>query len=125
MLFRSRWTDILWSGSRRIRTRLKGNQARQVYYSILLIYVLWTFIVAVIFLRFPDAPKTMVTVIANFNNVALAVTAFHILWINCRLLPVELRPRWYSRIGISCCGLFYAGLSILIFWTKILPLFRS
>ncbi|HCP10723.1 MAG TPA: hypothetical protein DIT89_00160 [Planctomycetaceae bacterium] len=123
--FARRWTDILWSGSRRIRTRLKGNQARQVYYSILLIYVLWTFIVAVIFLRFPDAPKTMVTVIANFNNVALAVTAFHILWINCRLLPVELRPRWYSRIGISCCGLFYAGLSILIFWTKILPLFRS
>ncbi|MFN5284136.1 MAG: hypothetical protein ACK5KS_04875, partial [Planctomyces sp.] len=67
---------------------------------------------------------TMVTVIANVNNVSLAVTAFHILWINCRLLPPELRPRWYSRLGIASCGVFYAGLSVLIFWTKILPLFR-
>ena len=122
--FARRWTDILWSGSRRIRSRLQGNQARQVYYSILLLYVVWTIIVAALFLRFPDAPKTMVTVIANVNNVSLAVTAFHILWINCRLLPPELRPRWYSRLGIASCGVFYAGLSVLIFWTKILPLFR-
>ena len=120
--FARRWTDILWSGSRRIRDRLQDHQARGVYYTILLVYVIWTFITAWIFLAYPDAPKLMVTVIANVNNLALAVTAFHILYINCRLLPEPLRPRWYSRVGIACCGLFYCALTVTIFWSTVLPL---
>ena len=119
-----RWTDILWSGSRRIRNSMHDHQARQVYYTILVLYVLWTFIVAIVMLKWPDAPKLMVTIIANFNNLALAVTSFLILWINCRLLPQELRPRWYSRMGIFCCGVFYTGLTWLYFDAKILPLFE-
>ena len=74
------------------------------------------------FLMGGDAPKLMVTVIANLNNVALGVTAFHILWINCRLLPEPLRPRWYSRVGIASCGVFYLALALLVFWTKVVPM---
>jgi hypothetical protein len=121
--FARRWTDILWSGSRRIRDSMQNHQARQVYYTILVLYVIWTFIVALIMLKWPDAPKLMVTIIANFNNLALATTSFLILWINCRLLPPELRPRWYSRVGIVGCGLFYSALTWLYFQAKILPLF--
>jgi hypothetical protein len=120
-----RWTDILWSGSRRVRNQLNDHQARGVYYTILLAYVIWTFITASIFLRWPDAPKVMVTVIANFNNLALAFTSFHILRINCTLLPKPLRPRWYSQVGIACCGLFYSGLTILIAWSTILPMLKA
>ncbi|MEI7702870.1 MAG: Nramp family divalent metal transporter [Planctomycetia bacterium] len=120
-----RWTDILWSGSRRVRNQLKDNQAKGVYYTILFAYVIWTFITASIFLRWPDAPKVMVTVIANFNNLALAITSFHILRINCTLLPEPLRPRWYSQVGIACCGLFYSGLTILIGWSTILPILKA
>lgn len=119
--FARRWTDILWSGSRRIRTMLKDHQVKNVYYTILFVYVFWTFIVTTIFLSFGNAPTLMVTVIANFNNIALAVTAFHILWINCRLLPEPLRPAWYCRVGIASCGLFYSGLAMIVFWTKVLP----
>lgn len=119
--FARRWTDILWSGSRRIRTMLKDHQVKNVYYTILFVYVFWTFVVTTIFLRFGNAPTLMVTVIANFNNIALAVTAFHILYINCRLLPEPLRPAWYCRVGIASCGVFYAGLAAIVFWTKVIP----
>lgn len=120
--FARRWTDILWSGSGWARRRLKDNQVHYLYYSILTIYVVWSFIMVTVFLLVGDAPKLMVTVIANLNNVALAFTAFHILWINCRLLPEPLRPRWYQRFGMICCGVFYSSLALLVFWTKVLPL---
>lgn len=120
--FARRWTDILWSGSHLVRRRLKDNQVHYLYYSILTLYVVWSFIIVTIFLLVGDAPKLMVTVIANLNNVALGLTAFHILWLNCRLLPEPLRPRWYQRVGIACCGVFYMSLALLVFWAKIVPL---
>jgi hypothetical protein len=97
----------------------------------------WSLIVLTVFLKIEsnarltndkstqDAANLMVTVIANLNNVALAFTAFHILWINCRLLPEPLRPKWYHRLGIASCGLFYSGLAAIVFWGKILPMFWS
>ena len=120
--FARRWTDILWSGSRFARSRLRDNQVHYLYYGILTLYVVWSFIMVTVFLLVGDAPKLMVTVIANLNNVALAFTAFHVLWINCRLLPEPLRPRWFKRIGMVCCGVFYASLAALVFWTKVLPM---
>jgi hypothetical protein len=120
--FARRWTDILWSASPAFHNRMKPNQVHRLYYSILLVYVIWTFFVATVFLRYGDAPKLMVTVIANLNNVALAVTAFQILHINCRLLPEPLRPRWYHRLGLAACGIFYASLALLVFKATILPL---
>ena len=117
-----RWTDIIWSSSRRVRRRLRPDQASRIYYTILACYVVWSFISATIFLTFGDAPLLMVLVIANLNNVALGVTAFHVLWINRRLLPEPLRPRWYSQVGIGLCGLCYCGLALLVFCAKILPL---
>jgi hypothetical protein len=121
--FARRWTDILWSGSRYVHTRLRNNQVHYLYYLILSLYVVWSFIMVTIFLMVGgDTPQKMATVIANLNNVALAVTAFHILWINCRLLPELLRPRWYQRLGIASCGLFYTAIAVLVFWAKILPM---
>ena len=123
--FARRWTDILWSGSPKVRQRLRTNQVHYLYYAILAFYVVWTFVVATLFLTVGNAPEVMVTVIANLNNVALAFTAFHILWINCRLLPEPLRPKWYQRIGLASCGLFYSALAILVFWAKLLPMFSG
>ncbi len=120
--FARRWTDIIWSGSRMARHRLKDDQVHYLYYSILTLYVVWSFIMVTVFLLVGDAPKLMVTIIANLNNVALAFTAFHILWINCRLLPEPLRPRWYQRVGMVCCGVFYSSLALLVFWAKVLPM---
>ncbi len=120
--FSRRWTDIIWSSVPRIRNRLEPHQASRIYYAILACYVVWSFISATIFLMFGDAPKMMVLVIANLNNVALGVTAFHVLWINCTLLPEPLRPRWYNRVGIAACGVFYCGMAVLVFCARVLPL---
>lgn len=116
-----RWTDILWSSSSRVRTKWRGHQVWILYYSILAMYVTWSFISATIFLQFGNAPALMVTVIANLNNVALGATSFHLLWINRNFLPAPLRPRWYSQLGLATCGVFYLGLAALVFYAKLLP----
>ena len=101
---------------------MKGNEVRKIYYVILACYVVWSFVSATIFLQFGNAPKLMVTVIANLNNVALGATAFMVLYINRKFLPEPLRPRWYNQLGIVCCGLFYLGLATLVLVAKVLPL---
>jgi hypothetical protein len=67
----------------------------------------------------------MTLVIANTNNLAIGLTAFHLLWINCTRLPPELRPRWYQRAGLVACGVFYLGIAALVFATKQWPLVRQ
>lgn len=122
--FSRRWTDILWSGSRRVRNNLSGNQVRKIYYAILGSYVLWSAVCAWIFSRY-GTPKLMTLVIANLNNLAIGATSFHVLWINRTLLPPPLRPRWYSQLGLAACGIFYLGLAALVFFTKQWPLIRG
>ncbi len=115
-----RWTDIIWSGSRRVRETMSGNQVRKIYYSILSMYVLWSLVCAYLFSTY-GTPKLMTIVIANLNNLAIGFTALHLLWINCRLLPPELRPRLVQRIGVASCGVFYLGLAGLVFAQTQLP----
>ena len=116
--FSRRWTDSIWSASSRVQSRMKSNQVKYIYYSILSVYVLWSFLFAYFF---SNTPKLMTDFIANFNNLAIGVTSFQIIWINHRLLPVPLRPKWYQTAGIIACGTFYMGLAAIVFFLKILP----
>ena len=84
-------------------------------------YVLWSFVCAYFF----TTPKLMTIVIANLNNVAIGVTSFQLVWINHRLLPAALRPRWYHTAGVLGCGLFYLGLATLVFFEKQLPYLKQ
>jgi hypothetical protein len=67
----------------------------------------------------------MTLVIANLNNLAIGLTAFHLFWINCKFLPEGVRPRWYHRAGLIACGIFYLGMALIVFATKQLPLVRE
>ncbi|MBI2950142.1 MAG: Nramp family divalent metal transporter [Verrucomicrobia bacterium] len=122
--FSRRWTDILWSGNRRIRERLQPHQVKFIYYAILSAYVVWTFVCAWLFSTYGH-PKLMVLVIANLNNLALGITAFVLLRVNRRLLPRELRPGAFHSLGLVACGLFYLGMAILVFVSKQLPMIRE
>ena len=119
-----RWTDILWSGSQRVRDRMSSDQVHRIYYTILALYVVWTFIGAYLFQTY-GAPKGMVLVVANMNNIALGFTAFFILRNNLKYLPKALHPGWINRIGILFCGVFYMGLTILVFYQKQLPMLKE
>lgn len=122
--FSRRWTDILWSGSGLIRGRMQPQHVRRIYYTILTFYVGWSIFCAWLFSTY-GSPKLMVLVIANLNNVAIGWTSFHLVWINRRLLPAPLRPRWYQQLGVVLCGVFYLGLAALVFVTKQWPGLRD
>ena len=119
--FSRRWTDVIWSGIRRVRERMQPDEVRKIYYTILVLYVAWTFLGAFVFQTY-GKPKTMVLVVANLNNIGLGFTAFFVLRNNLVYLPPVLRPGWLARIGISFCGVFYLGFAALVFYQKQLPL---
>ena len=119
-----RWTDIIWSGSRRVRETMEAHQIRRIYYSIMAIYVTWTFIGAYLFSTY-GTPKVMVLVVANLNNIGLGFTAFFILRNNLKYLPEALRPRLINRIGICFCGTLYLGMAGLVFYLKQWPILKD
>ena len=119
-----RWTDILWSGSKKIREEMKPDQVKRIYYTILGLYIFWTFFVLTLFQIFGN-PKTMVLLIANLNTIGIGFTSFLILRMNCRLLPPQLRPRWYHRVGMIACGVFYLGMATIVFINTQVPLIKE
>ena len=112
--FARRWTDIIWSGSKRVRTTMKPHQANRVYYTILAAYVFWSFTWLTIFLLIRKPPALMTDIIANLNNLALGATAILLWRVNTRLLPQQIQPRWYNKLGLWCCAAFYLGLFALV-----------
>jgi hypothetical protein len=122
--FARKWTDIVWSGSARVRDNLPESSVRWVYYGMLGLYVVWSYFCAWLFGAY-GSPKLMFLVIANFNNLALGLTALAILRNNLRMLPPPLRPGWASRAGMVACALFYFGLAWLVFLQTQLPALRG
>jgi hypothetical protein len=119
-----RWTDIIWSGSRRVRESMAANKVKRIYYTIMVVYVSWTFVCAYLFTTY-GKPKTMVLIIANFNNLALGATAIVIILNNRRFLPKQLRPGWFPTAGMTFCATFYLGLAFLVFYQKQWPVIQG
>ena len=119
-----RWTDVIWSANPRVREQMHGNQVSRIYYTILGTYVVWCLFALYIFSHIGH-PKMMIMIIANVGNLTLGFTAFYILRINLRLLPPELRPRWYHRAGMIACGIFYLGLAGLVFFQTQWPFIKG
>ncbi len=116
--FSRRWTDAIWTANRRVRDSMQSHQVKWIYYSILGMYVVWSFVCVYLF---RSSPQLMTDIISNLNNVALGATSFQLLWVNHTLLPRALRPRWYHTAGVTACGLFYLGVATLVFVYKIWP----
>ena len=126
--FSRRWTDTIWSSNQRVRKTMKADQVKYIYYTILTGFVVATLLVWLLFtwLDSHGSPQNlMVSVIANFGNLAIGVTSLMILRINRTLLPPQLQPRWYHQAGILCCGVFYIGLFFLVIVAKFGPLVQN
>jgi hypothetical protein len=115
--FSRRWTDAIWTAVPTVRQTFRPNQVQWIYYSILGLYVAWSFVFAYTL----STPRLMTLILANLNNVAIGVTALQLLWINHTLLPRELRPRWYHACGLVGCAVFYLGFAGLVFYEKQWP----
>ncbi len=94
-------TDILWSGSPRCRAWSKGD-VRRIYYSVLAALVSF----GLIALRLTH-PIILLQLGANMAGVIFVFAAPHILYVNTRLLPKELRPPLWRRLALLAMALFY------------------
>jgi hypothetical protein len=103
-------TDILWTGSRRIRA-WRGGDVRVVYYSVLAAVVLWG-IAALALAR----PIALLQFGANIAGVVFVISSLHLLYVNTRLLPAEIRPPLWRRIALVAMAVFYGAFSVL--WVR-------
>lgn len=94
-------TDVLWTGSRRVRSWRDGD-VRAVYYVVLIVVALW----GVIALRLAQ-PIMLLQIGANIAGIVFVVASVHLLYVNTRLLPLELRPPLWRRAALVGMTLFY------------------
>jgi hypothetical protein len=94
-------TDILWTGSRRLRA-WRGGDVRAVYYGVLAAVVLW----GIIALRLAQ-PFLLLQISANMAGLVFVIASLHLLYVNTRLLPEHIRPPMWRRAGLVAMSLFY------------------
>ena len=106
-------TDILWTGSSRIRA-WRGGDVRVVYYTVLAVIAAW----GIIALRLTQ-PIILLTLSANMAGIVFIISSLHLLYVNTHLLPVELRPPLWRRLALVALSLFYGLFLILWLWSII------
>lgn len=103
-------TDILWTGSSRVRA-WRGGDVRAVYYTVLAVLVVW----GIIALRLAQ-PIVLLKIGANVAGAVFVIAAPHLLYVNTRILPPHVRPPMWRRVALAAMAVFYAffvGLSII------------
>src|SRR4030095_13411851 len=100
-------TDILWTGSTRVRA-WRGGDVRAVYYGVLAVVVIW----GIFALRLAQ-PFILLQIGANVAGVVFILASIHLLYINTRLLPVEVRPPMWRRVALVMMSLFYSTFLLL------------
>ncbi len=96
-------TDILWTGSARVRA-WRGGDVRVIYYGVLAAVVVW----GIIALRLAQ-PIMLLQLGANMAGIVFIIASLHILYVNTRLLPPALRPSLPRRLGLVAMAVFYGG----------------
>ncbi len=94
-------TDILWTGNKRLRTA-PGIDVRIVYYSVLAAVVIW----GVFALRLTQ-PIVLLQLGANMAGIVFIIGSLHLLYVNTTLLPKEIQPPLWRRIGLVGVAVFY------------------
>lgn len=94
-------TDILWTGSKALR-EWRGGDVRVVYYTVLIVGVSW----GAIALKLAQ-PFVLLQLTANMAGIVFVIASLHLLYINCTLLPPEVRPSMWRRLGMVGFAAFY------------------
>ena len=106
-------TDILWTGSARIRA-WRGGDVRVVYYTVLAVIIAW----GIFALRLTQ-PIILLSLSANMAGIVFIISSMHLLYVNTRLLPVELRPPLWRRVALVALAAFYGLFLTLWLWSSI------
>jgi hypothetical protein len=100
-------TDILWTGSHRVRA-WRGGDVRAVYYTVLGGVVVWGFVA----LRLAQ-PIVLLKMGANVASAIFIVASLHLLYVNTRLLPEHVRPPVWRRAALVAMAIFYGFFVVL------------
>jgi hypothetical protein len=95
-------TDILWTGSTRVREAGRGD-VRAIYYTVMILLVVW----GVIALKLAP-PFALLLISANVAGVIFVIASLHLLYVNTRLLPPHVRPPLWRRVALVGMSVFYA-----------------
>jgi hypothetical protein len=101
-------TDILWTGSARVRA-WRGGDVRAVYYAVLSVVIVW----GIIALKLAQ-PVMLLQIGANIASVVFIFASLHLLYLNTRVLPAALRPPLWRRVALVCMALFYGFFAMLV-----------
>jgi hypothetical protein len=104
-------TDILWTGSARIRA-WRGGDVRVIYYGVLALITAW----GIIALKLTQ-PIVLLALSANMAGIVFIISSLHLLYVNTRLLPVELRPPLWRRLALVALSVFYGFFLSLWLWS--------
>jgi hypothetical protein len=102
-----RWVDVCWTAVPRIR-KWNPHRIRYLYFVALCCYASFGLVTLTLW-----NPVQLLKWAGNIYNAALGFSCFHVLAVNLILLPRELRPNWFLRIGLVLAGLFFSALSVI------------
>ncbi|MGI9079182.1 MAG: Nramp family divalent metal transporter [Gemmatimonadaceae bacterium] len=105
-------TDILWTGSTRLRTWRSGD-VRAVYYSVLAAALIW----GILALRL--RPVFILQLGANVAGIVFMIGSVHLLYVNTTLLPLALRPPLWRRAALVAMAVFY-GVFVTLWMRQLL-----
>jgi hypothetical protein len=100
-------TDIVWTGSQRARGWSRGD-VRVIYYGALALVCVW----GMIALRLAQ-PIMLLLLAGNIAGMVFTIASLHLLYLNTRLLPAELRPPLWRRAVLVMMSLFYGFFTVL------------
>ncbi len=101
--------DILWAGSARLRGWARGS-IRRVYYTLLLFFAGWGCVAMAL-----APPLMLIKIGANIAGFMFTFSGIHILIVNRKLLPKELRPSLWREAALVACTLFFAFFTLMLF----------
>lgn len=102
-----RWVDLCWTAIPFVRT-WDPHRIRWLYFAAVCAYA--TFWLTALTLW---NPRELLQWATSIYNLALGFSFFHVLAVNTILLPRELRPNWFIRLGLVFGGLFFLALSLI------------
>jgi hypothetical protein len=106
--FVRRWVDVIWTASPRLRAMDTGR-IRDVYFIVLCVYAALGLAIIWLFL----SPLGVFKLSTTFYNAALGFSCWHTIFVNCWLLPRELRPAWHMRVLLALAGAYFVVLAVL------------
>ncbi|MHC4662060.1 MAG: Nramp family divalent metal transporter [Planctomycetota bacterium] len=101
-------TDILWSGSTRVRSWFR-NDIRYAYYGILFLFAGWGCCAIWI-----DNAFRLLTYGALFGAVIFVIAGIHVLVVQWKFLPRGIRAPIWRQALVVLCVVFYATILVLL-----------